>query len=98
MIPHNRLLRVVALPAFEDLPAQVVFGRKYGEWWYVRVSVASEQQLARIMRELPDIDVDAEELEVAVTILVDPEHKAQAGADRAQDRPPLATDVRARRN
>ena len=98
MIPRNRLLRVVALPAFEGLPAQVVFIRKYGERWYVNVSVASEQRLARIMDEWPDVEVDSDELGVAVTMFVDPEQKAPTGADRAKDRFPLTMNVSARRN
>ena len=98
MIPRNRLLRVVALPAFEGLPAQVVFIRKYGERWYVRVSVASEQRLARIMDEWPDVEVDSDELGVAVTMFVDPEQKALAGMGEKTAMPALAMDVRARRN
>lgn len=98
MIPRNRLLRVVALPAFEGLPAQVVFIRKYGERWYVRVSLASEKRLAGIVREWPDVEVDSDELGVAVTLFVDPEQKALARMGEQTTMPALALDVRAKRN
>ncbi len=98
MISHIRLLRVVALPAFEGLPAQVVFIRKYRERWYVRVSAASEQRLARIVRNWPDVEVDADERGVSMTMFVDPEQKALAGGERGKDLVLLTMDLRARRN
>lgn len=98
MIPRNRLLRIVALPAFEGLSAQVVFVRKYGERWHVNVSVASRKRLARIVRQWPDVEVDSDELGVAVSMFVDPEQKALAGMGEQTTMPALALDVRARRN
>lgn len=98
MIPRHRLLRVVALPACAGTSSQAVFVRKYGERWHGRVSPASEERLARIMRARPDVEVDADERGVAVTLFVDPEQKALAGMKARTTVPRLALDTSARRN